>query len=803
MSNKIWKPEILAPVGEARCLEAAVAGGADAVYMGLRHFNARGRAANFRLVDLPRQVGYLHHHGLKCYIVFNTLLHDDEFEKAEKMARAALAAGVDAAIIQDLGLWTLLRARVPDLELHASTQMTVHSPEQVRVLAELGAQRVILARELSLPEVEACTVRAQELGIETEHFVHGALCYAWSGQCLMSNFAGCRSANRGTCAQNCRYDYTTVGQSRESMISMKDFSLIDRIAELSDIGVASLKIEGRLKGPEYVYTVCNAYRTAVDAWAEQKTFSSKKAKKNLQGVFSRGFTNGLLDGVYDDSTRLQKYTQDMGRQPDAQLVSLERRSGLACIRTKEKPTAGQGYVFYHENEQDGFLITSVDKENNDVWWCNVRVADRGVCPEEEINLFLNSDHKHKEQAEKAMAQVRFDEYRTGSIALDITCIAQLGSVFRMIARSADGRCVECLSDHVVERAHKPQAKEAFSQTVTKAVGSCGGSDFYVKTLTLACDDNIFLPASVIKKLRRAVLKQLSETDSEDLIVPTQVATTDKIISQQQRQTELWVAVGSINAARAALDAGAARVWLDDPAMSLWGTRCPTIPHIDNLWLRHPATAPVSPWLEEWYIPLVAGHIGVIEVAQNLGIPVVADHYCNVVNTKTLQALEDIGAEAAVISLECSAREVGKFAHRYAGGCGMALTVHGRLPAMITRQNHNLQAGESRVITATQQDGGLPYVMQRHACGDTTLYEGRVLCAPEHAVKTVGLVDAWLLELADQTPEQVAELTNLYASLCDGSGEPARIYEKTHAPLGVFSGHLAIGSRALDEQDEAE
>ncbi|MBA2481061.1 MAG: U32 family peptidase, partial [Planctomycetes bacterium] len=421
-------PEVLAPVGSPDCLPAAVAGGADAVYLGLRHFNARGRAENFRKADLARNVAYLHGHRVKCYVVMNTLVHDDEYPKALDLARCAADAGVDAVIVQDLGLWSVLAREVPGLKRHASTQMTIHHASQIEVLARLGAERVILARELTLAEVAACTERAHELGVETEHFVHGALCYAFSGQCLMSNFAGCRSANRGTCAQNCRFDYvqrapssvlrplsdsatapvspTSDAASPDTELSMKDLSLIARVAELADIGVASLKIEGRLKGPEYVHTVSRAYREAVDAWVARTPFDVASARERLKDVFSRANSDAPLSGGYGSSARLHRYDPAQDRSPDAELVSCDRARGEVVVAAKGEITAGQGYAYSVGFHTGGFLVTRADRGRTPgSWKLSVRIAEHGPRLPAGLALFRNADHERKREAAAAMARV--------------------------------------------------------------------------------------------------------------------------------------------------------------------------------------------------------------------------------------------------------------------------------------------------------------------------------------------------------------------------------------------------------------
>ena len=560
-----WQPEVLAPAGSPACLEAAVAGGAHAVYMGLRHFNARGRAENFRQADLARYVSYLHHHGVKCYVVFNTLLHDDEIAKAVPMAEQCYQAGVDALIIQDLGLWQVLAELLPDLPRHASTQMTIHEPAQIDVLAELGAERVILARELSLAELDACTQRADSLGVETEHFVHGALCYAYSGQCLMSNFAGCRSANRGTCAQNCRFDYHVDGEDGlRTEISMRDFSAVGQIAELANIGVASLKIEGRLKEPAYVYTTSKMYRAAVDAWAAGKTFSQDEAERTLRTVFSRPFTATPLAGVYDEQARLSRWNPQEDRQVDATIESVDRKKQMVWLRAKKHhvPSAGCGYDFTVDDFNGGFLITGIDQKQStpkNVYACRVRIDKRGPHIPVGLPVFCNTDHSTKRQANDAMAQVRLEGFSQGGLAVSAELIAHVGEPLALVLRANNGTQCTVTADYIVEAATGRPLDEAQAH---KALGAMGGSGYELSDLKIHMSAPCFVPAGQLKALRRAAIERLAEQPVPQPVhwaMPLEKPVTP-------RATELWVAVDNRAAAEAALAAGVAQVWFDDPQL---------------------------------------------------------------------------------------------------------------------------------------------------------------------------------------------------------------------------------------------
>jgi putative protease len=295
-------PELLSPAGNWDCARAAVAAGADAIYFGLAGFNARLRADNFTDADLPELMDFLHRNGVKGFVAMNTLIFTGELEAAEAQLRKIAAAGVDALIIQDLGLAKLAREVAPDVEIHASTQMTITSPEGLAFVESLfPLERAVLARELSVREIG----RFHSPRTPLEVFVHGALCVAYSGQCLTSESLGRRSANRGECAQACRMPYEIVvdGETRELgevryLLSPQDLAAVDLIPDLVKAGVKSFKIEGRLKSPEYVTAVTRVYRKALDAAiARAESPVTPADRYALEMTFSRGLSTGWLAGT--------------------------------------------------------------------------------------------------------------------------------------------------------------------------------------------------------------------------------------------------------------------------------------------------------------------------------------------------------------------------------------------------------------------------------------------------------------------------------------------------------------------------
>ncbi len=343
------RPEVLAPAGDADCVRAAVENGADAVYFGVHKWNARARATNFTLEELPDLLSYLRLRGVKGYVTLNTLLFSNELDEAEKVLEAILKAGPDALLLQDLGVARLVREMSPDVPMHASTQTTTTCAEQTGLLRELGFSRVVLARELSVAEIRK--IKA-ETDMPLEVFAHGALCVAYSGQCLTSEALGGRSANRGACAQACRLPYEMIVDGvprdlgdKKYLISPQDLAAYGLVPELLDL-VVSLKIEGRLKTPEYVAATTRAYRKAVDLATGDLT---REEALQLQQTFSRGFTPGFLSGI-NHQTLVQ------GLSPKKRGVFLGRVEAVDGDRvslTLEAPLRpGDGIVYDYGRPED-------------------------------------------------------------------------------------------------------------------------------------------------------------------------------------------------------------------------------------------------------------------------------------------------------------------------------------------------------------------------------------------------------------------------------------------------------------------
>jgi putative protease len=340
-------PELLAPAGNWECVHAAIENGADAVYFGLESgFNARARAVNFSLEDLPRLMKTLHRRGVSGFVTLNTLIFTDELPNFERHVARLADSGVDAVLVQDLGAVRLIHEVCPELSVHASTQMTMVSAETIAAIESLGIDRVVLARECSLDEIRKITA-ATSMPVET--FVHGALCVAYSGQCLTSESLGGRSANRGQCAQACRLEYQLIRDGQEVplgdikyLLSPQDLAAYELIPELIRAGVCSLKIEGRLKTPEYVANVVSHYRQAIDdAMAGRPVAFTEETQREMELSFSRGFSPGWMEGC--DHKRLVPGLSSAKRGVLAGHV-LRKKGERLVVETSVPLSKGDGIV---------------------------------------------------------------------------------------------------------------------------------------------------------------------------------------------------------------------------------------------------------------------------------------------------------------------------------------------------------------------------------------------------------------------------------------------------------------------------
>jgi len=502
------KPELLAPAGGWECLKAAVTAGADAVYFGLPAFNARLRAENFTEADLPLVMDYLHARGRRGYLTLNVLIFPSELVEAERLLRWVGESKVDAIIVQDLGLVRLAREVCPQVEIHASTQMTLTSPEGVAFARRQGISLAVLARELSLRELAKFPSPTEPSGLPLEVFVHGALCVAYSGQCLTSEVLGRRSANRGECAQACRLPYglEVDGEpkdlgDRAYLLSPQDLAAVDEIPELIKLGLHSFKIEGRLKSPDYITAVTSVYRKAIDrALANHPSPASKEDKYRLEMTFSRGLFSGWFHGV--DHQQLVHARFGKKRGPFAGKIA---RTGPDWIELEEMLTPlhpGDGVVIDRgsdtDNEPGGFLF---GVQGNRISFRHGSLPPHSTRPGDRV-------WKTKDpQLEKQLKAERSKEAPTETTPLHLDISGLAGQPLQIHAATGNQE-VKLSSTIPLEAArNRPLTPESLRDQLSRL----GGTPFHLGDLAIDLPQPVILPLSELNRLRRDLVARLSAT----------------------------------------------------------------------------------------------------------------------------------------------------------------------------------------------------------------------------------------------------------------------------------------------------
>lgn len=567
------RPEVLAPAGDPTAMRAAIRGGADAVYFGLQAFNARARATNFDVAGLRTVMANLHAHGVKGYVTLNTLIFDHELPALEEVVRACAEAGVDAVIVQDLGTTRMVRAVAPDLPIHASTQMTCTDASSVQLAAEVGARRVVVARELSLDEIEKIR---EATDTELEVFVHGALCVSYSGQCLTSEAIGGRSANRGACAQACRlpYDLVVDGKvedlgDRAHLLSPQDLESSALVPRMAELGISSLKIEGRLKGPEYVGGTTRLYRAAVDG-----TPGTEELRRNALLTFSRGSGPGFLKGV-DHQQLVEALTCEHRGLHAGDVVGTERMRGKAWlrIRTREALQRGDGVLVEGgkagQGERGGRVWDLMIKGTPQPRVAGGTEALLWLGPDVDLGevargrrVFLNSAPETDKQI---LADLDRAPHRE---ALDITVQGRVGEPLQMHAKSARGLVASAVSDVPLVSA---EGRALVEPVLREKLGRLGDTPYELRTLTLGLAPDATLPLSALNRARRSLVAALQESAVRRHAVTT--VTTASLLEgaefpdRKPAPAGLFILCRTLEQATAALKAGADGVYLDFLALT--------------------------------------------------------------------------------------------------------------------------------------------------------------------------------------------------------------------------------------------
>ncbi|KAI7262265.1 hypothetical protein KC345_g9477 [Hortaea werneckii] len=510
--------ELLAPAGDWDCMRAAVANGADAVFFGVEKFNARARANNFRMDELPEIMAFLHSYGVKGFLTFNILVFENELPDAKELIDACVDAGVDAVIVQDLGLVQMIREISPDFPIHGSTQMTITSPEAVEFTKPWGLERVVLGRENNLKQIRTIGEQAR---LPMEVFVHGALCVSYSGQCLTSEMWGGRSANRGECAQACRlpYDLMVDGEVKPMgdvtyLLSPKDLAAIDLMPELIEAGVTSFKIEGRLKSPEYVANVVSKYRKAIDKYFDGNwTPTSKEDMRELQQSFSRGFTHGFLDGT--NNKKLVDGTFPKSRGVFMGTVEQILRDGVVC-RIHAPLKRGDGIVFDAgdptKKEEGGRVYdlrrkgVKLEGEAGEGWIIDI-VPGRNDVDLRRLHVGDRIWKTNDPALDKALRQTYETEkpYRVFPVEVKVEgCVGE--PLATWWTDTQKGVTVQVNSELLLETAQKRPMDTALLE---EQFGRLGGTVFQLERLTSQLEGDVIVPMRELNSIRRQAVELLA------------------------------------------------------------------------------------------------------------------------------------------------------------------------------------------------------------------------------------------------------------------------------------------------------
>jgi putative protease len=691
------KPELLAPAGDQTCLIAAVENGADAVYFGLRRFNARMRASNFQGANLPEVMALLHRRGVKGYAALNTLVFPSEIAEIEATVREVVLAGVDAIIVQDMGLARLIRAISPDIEIHASTQMSITSEDGIALARELGCSRVIVARELSLAEI-ARIRRASDMPLEV--FVHGALCVAYSGQCLTSEALGGRSANRGECAQACRMPYTIICDGRlvdleniHYLLSPQDLAAYDLIPELIELGIAGLKIEGRLKTAEYVANITRHYRMAIDAaWAGEPVEFSPRDVREMQLSFSRGFSHGFLDGNNHKILVRGDYAKKRG----IFLGTVESVTGPGVRLTLSAPVKpGDGLVFDGDEstgreEQGGRVFEviplggeakrlSSGDEDRDSTIARVELRfGRGAIDLARLirgqRVWMTDDPELTQRLRRS-----FEGQPARKVVVDIEVVARTGEILRLRARTATGLEATAQSTAVLSRADRREADLALFST---QLGRLGGTIYQLGRVDATIEGGPMVPMSLLNQLRRELVARLDEAggSAPSRVIaaePAAAGLLEPIMAERSRQwevarqsavrVELAVLCRRIDQIEAALECGVSSLYADFPDIKEYarvvaavrgGSEAASI-YLATPRIEKPGEANLFAFLaKQGADGILVRNAGGLRFCSERGIRFVADFSLNAANPLSVELLKSRGAIRVTASYDLNVGQLG-------------------------------------------------------------------------------------------------------------------------------------------------
>ena len=656
------KVELLAPAGDFSCLKAAIEAGCDAVYIGGKLFGARAFSSNFTDDEIIKAINYAHLFGVKVYVTTNTLIYDKEVERFLEYILFLHKNNVDAVIIQDLGMLDLVRQTFPNLEVHASTQMHIHNLDGASFMEKLGVKRVVLARETSISKIKEIK---EKTNIDIEIFIHGALCVSYSGQCLMSSLIGNRSGNRGTCAGSCRQSYSIVDENNNIILnnkyplSMKDLCSLENLKTLLDIGVTSLKIEGRMKSSSYVYTVVKLYRLAIDSYYKNNNiYIDEKELYNLKKIFNREFTKGFLFDEENNKVINMK-------RPNHQGVEIGKvinyKNNVATIKLNDEININDGLRIVGKKDigvnVNNFYINSKlvkTAKKGDI--ITIKVNDK---VEKDDKVLLTLDSKLNEEINniissnqrKVLVKAKFIAKEDKQITFELTDFIN--------------KVVVISENKVTKALNKPITKEEIKEKLNKIKDTV----YKYESLDIEIDDNIFIPLNIINDLKRKAFEELN--NKRLYKIPYKRCEYKRNVKSYPKEKLLNILIikdENIDSLKKKYD-------------YIYSSN-----NIDNTILLLPRV--IDKYKENYNIDVLVGDIGYF----NKHKVCITDTSFNVVNSYTVAFLHSLGAERVTLSYELTKKQIeiliNAYEERYKAHPNLELVVEGYEEVMISKFSLN-------------------------------------------------------------------------------------------------------------------
>ena len=655
--------ELLAPVGSFDSLKAAVQNGANAVYLGGKDFSARASANNFDREELKEAVKYAHIRDVRVFVTTNTLIKQNELEDFVEYAKFLYDIDVDAIIMQDIGAAMLIHELLPDFELHASTQMVAHSLEDVQYLESIGFKRVVLARELTVEEIKYI---CDNTNVDIEIFVHGALCVCYSGGCLMSSMIGNRSGNRGRCAQPCRQKYTMIDISTgeeihnngDYLLSTKDLNTIEEIDKIIDTGVLSLKIEGRMKKPEYVATVIKSYRDAIDEYETTKKVNiSDETMEDLYTIFNRKFTKGLILGEVGEEVMNSNVPNNQGLYV-GKVVDYNKKAKRLKIKLEGTLKKGDGINL--GGGTIGRIIKGKDITQIGYKGETIELDFIGEAKKNQL-VFKTSDTDLIDRAQKTYTQDK--EFAKSLIDAEISIKLDSYPELRLIDKNEN--IVTVQGDKLVEKALKVALSEEKIETQIKKLGN---TPYEIDQLKINLDEGVSMPISLINQMRREAIDLLDNARISvkgRMYKDNDIKYSPKIYSRNaDNKSKIRVKVNNIEALKSILNLDIDMIYYEDVSTI---KQAMTMANANNKKLIYSAPRIVR---NREYKRLEKSeeycrdHVQISALGQvkyykenSESVKFDVDYYLNPFNSETINHYKKEGAETVCISQELNLHEI--------------------------------------------------------------------------------------------------------------------------------------------------